>query len=542
MGTALMILASALSFLMGSGNKGDDTVEAVVIITGKADDADRAASEARRIAREVGAEPDLVEAFGEHAAFSAGSRDSYAIRFQPGQRRACLIMVRVEEIRSIRAFSPQADFDVLVEMLTAHEQGHCRQDLRVDADTPELDMLRAEVEADAAALGILLPPGTNARHDTARQAWLLWRNMDAFLTGKSTHWTLPGIFGMGLSEAGIEQALELQKRAASILLRKEAGEPGAAWEALRGTDMGRLLPSWPDLLVAIRHAYGDGPDAMRHALRGEMPRGTPAEATPFYQPIMAGLVASARARGFPAELHIWATNRDMALRYLGVEDGEKRIRSDCYEKSPNDRQHLWRCGLVADALFLTGALYRYSGSDVAISPIGIGIPPWQRISETIAGQVGEELTLALTAGHEMAHAAWRLHAKQPAHASGCGTDCDPALFHESDLEEMYCDFLAVWIVAIHYERSPGELMAAMSAGRASIADNDTNPWLAGADLLAQARISGYAQMDFAQASDAALAWALRLPGLKEKWTLPGENISNLPAGAFYEHHSFLSTP
>lgn len=530
MGTALMILASALAILASSSNKADDIVEAVVIIAGKADDAERAASEARRIAREVGAEPDLVEAFGEHAAASAGSLDSYAIRFQPEQRRACLILVRAEEIRSIRAFSPQADFDVLVEMLTAHEQRHCRQDLRIDVDTPELDMLRAEVEADAAALGILLPSGTDARHDIARRAWLLWRNMDAFLTGKSTHWTLPGLFGMDLSDAGIEQALELQKRAARILLRKDAGEPGAAWEALRGTDMGRLLPSWSDILVAIRHAYGDGPDAMRHALRGEMPRDKSAEATPFYQPIMADLVASARARGFPTELHIWATNRDMALRYLGWEDGEKRIRSDCYAQTPDDYWHLWRCGLVADALFLTGALYRYSGSDVAISPIGIGIPPWQRISETIAGQVGEELTLALTAGHEMAHAAWRLHAKQPANTSGCGEDCDPALFHESDLEEMYCDFLAVWIVAIHYGRSPEELLAAMATGRASIADEDTNPWLAGADLLAQARIPDYAHMDFAQASDAALEWALRLPGLKEKWTLPGENISNLPAG------------
>jgi hypothetical protein len=325
---------------------------------------------------------------------------------------------------------------------------------------------------------------------------------------------------MDLSEAGIEQALKLQKRAALILLGKQAGDPGPAWKALRDTDMGRLLPSWPDVLVAIRHAYGDEPDAMRRALRGEIPRGVSAEATPFYQPIMADLVASARARGFPAELRIWATNRDMALRYLGREDGEKWIRSDCYEQSPDDYWHLWRCGLVADALFSTGALYRYSGSDIAISPIGVGIPPWQSFSEVVAGQVGDALTLALTAGHEMAHAAWRLHAKQPAHASGCGEDCDPALFHESDLEEMYCDFLAVWIVAIHYGRSPEELMATMSAGRVSIADNDANPWLTGADLLAQARIPGYVQMDFAQASDAALESALRLPGLRERWTMP----------------------
>lgn len=520
MGTALLILASALALLASSSNKTDDVVEAVVLVTGQADDAERAASEARRIARVVGAEPDLVEAFGEHAAFSAGSLDSYAIRFQPGQGRACLILVRAEEIRSIRAFLPQADFDVLVEMLTAHERRHCRQDLRVDADTPELDMLRAEVEADAAALGILSPRGTDARHDTARQAWLLWRNMDAFMTGKSTHWTLPGLFGMDLSEAGIEQALELQKRAARILLGKEGGEPEPAWEALRGTDMGRLLPSWPEVRVAIRHAYGDGPDAMRRALRGEILRDASAEAMPFYQPIMADLVSSARARGFPAELRIWATNRDMALRYLGRKDGEKKIRSDCYAQSPDDRQHLWRCGLVADALFSTGALYRYSGSDIAISPIGIGIQPWERFSEVVAAQVGDELTLALTTGHEMAHAAWRLHAKKPAHASGCGEDCDPALFHESDLEEMYCDFLAVWIVAIHYGRSPGELLAAMVTGRASMADKDANPWVTGADWLAQARIPGYAQMDFAQASDAALEWATRLPGLRERWTIP----------------------
>jgi hypothetical protein len=44
-------------------------------------------------------------------------------------------------------------------------------------------------------------------------------------------------------------------------------------------------------------------------------------------------------------------------------------------------------------------------------------------------------------------------------------------------------------------------------------------------LLAQADIPGYAQMDFAQASDAALEWALRMPGLKEKWMLPASQES-----------------
>lgn len=520
MGAAL-ILAAALALLANSSsNTEDDIVEAVVIVTGQAEDAKRAASEARRIAREVGAEPELVEAFGEHAAFSAGGLDSYAIRFQPGQRRACLVLVRTEEIRSILAFSPQADFSLLVEMLTAHERRHCRQDLWRDADTPDLDMLRAEVEADAAALGILLPRGTDARHDTARQAWLLWRNMDAFLTGKPAHWTLPGLFGMELSEAGIEQGLELQRRAARFLLGKEGGEPGTAWEALRGTAMGRLLSSWPEFLVAVRHAYGDGPEAMRRALRGEMTRNVvAAETMSFYQPMMTDLVTSARARGFPADVRIWTTNRVTAQRYLAQKGGEERLRIDCYELSPDDSRHLGRCGLIADALFSNGALIRRDSDEIAVSPVGIGIPQWQRLSEAMVRRIGEELTLALTAGHEMAHAAWKLHTHPQAHARGCGKDCDPALFYELDLEEAYCDFLAVWIVSVRYGLPPEELLEASAVGRAALEDQDANAWSALAGLLAQARIPGYAQMDFVQASDTALEWALKMPGLKGKWML-----------------------
>ncbi len=527
--SAVLILASALALLVGGGSQNrevGDIVEAVVIVTGQAEDAKRAASEARRIAREVSAEPDLMEAFGEHAAFRAGGLDSYAIRFQPGQRRACLVLVRTEEIRSILAFSPQADFNLLVEMLTAHERRHCRQDLWIDVDTTDLDMLRAEVEADAAALGILLPPGTNARHDTARQAWLLWRNMDAFLTGKPTHWTLPGLFGMELSETGIEQGLELQKRAARILLGKETGEPEAAWEALRSTAMGRLLPSWPEFLVAIHHAYGEGPEAMRRALRGEMARNAvAAEAMSFYQPMMADLVTSARARGFPADVRIWTTNRVTAQRYLARKDGEERLRIDCYELSPDDSRHLGRCGLVADALFSNGALIRRHSDEIAVSPVGIGIPQWQRLSEAMVRQIGEELTLALTAGHEMAHAAWKLHAHPQAHARGCGKDCDPALFHELDLEEAYCDFLTVWIVSIRYGLPPEELLEASAVGRAALEGQDANAWSALAALLAQARIPGYAQMNFAQASDMALERALKMPGLKERWMLPDSQES-----------------
>lgn len=194
--------------------------------------------------------------------------------------------------------------------------------------------------------------------------------MDAFLTGKPTHWTLPGLFGMALSETGIEQGLALQRRAARFLLGKEGGEPGAAWDALRGTAMGRLVPSWPELLVAIRNAYGEGPEAMRRALRGEMTR-----------------------------------------------------------------------------------------------------------------------------------------------------NCDPALFHELDLEEVYCDFLAVWIVSIRYGLPPEELLEASAVGRAALEGQDVSAWSALAALLAQARIPCYAQMDFVQASDTALEWALKMPGLKEKWML-----------------------
>jgi len=134
-------------------------------------------------------------------------------------------------------------------------------------------------------------------------------------------------------------------------------------------------------------------------------------------------------------------------------------------------------------------------------------------------RIGEELTLALTAGHEMAHAAWKLHAHPQAHTRGCGKDCDPALFHELDLEEAYCDFLAVWIVSIRYGLPPDELLEASAVGRAVLEGQDVSAWSALAALLTQARIPDYAQMDFVQASDAALAWALKMSGLKEKWML-----------------------
>lgn len=271
MNALLLFLASALIWQASPIVKAKE-VEALVVavvVTAHAADAERAVSEARRIAIEVGAGSDFVKAFGEYAAFRAGLADSYALQFKQGSRRGCLVLVREQDVHAIRTFSPKADFALLVEMLVAHERHHCSQDVYLnDFDSSDLEILRAETEADMAALGILLPPGMDAQHDAARRAWILWRNMAAFLPGSATHWTVPGLFGDELSEAGIDQAMKLRGRAARILLHKDAGEPEKAWDDLRDSSMGSFLPTWPELLTAIRHAHGDGPGAMRAALRG----------------------------------------------------------------------------------------------------------------------------------------------------------------------------------------------------------------------------------------------------------------------------------
>lgn len=265
-----LFLASALMWQSLPIVKADEmeTLVVAVVVTANATDAERAASEARQIAVEVGAGSDFVNAFGEYASFRAGLADSYALQFKQGSRRGCLVLVREQDIHAIRAFSPKADFALLLEMLVAHERHHCSQDVYLNEfDSSDLDILRAEVEADTAALDILLPPGMDAQHDAARGAWILWRNMAAFLPGSATHWTVPGLFGAELSEASIDQAMKLRGRAAGILLKKDAGEPEKAWDDLRGNTLGRFLPTWPELLTAIRHAHGDGPGAMRAALR-----------------------------------------------------------------------------------------------------------------------------------------------------------------------------------------------------------------------------------------------------------------------------------
>jgi hypothetical protein len=37
-------------------------------------------------------------------------------------------------------------------------------------------------------------------------------------------------------------------------IRNQTDDPESAWAALRSTDMGRFLPTWPELLEATRQA------------------------------------------------------------------------------------------------------------------------------------------------------------------------------------------------------------------------------------------------------------------------------------------------
>lgn len=256
----------------------------------------------------------------------------------------------------------------------------------------------------------------------------------------------------------------------------------------------------------------------------------------YFQPAMVDLVAAVRSRGFPAEVSIWAINREMAVRYANRDDGDESLLADCRREVPGDDgsndapkslpMDSMRCAAVANALFDNGALALLDSNEVVVSPLGVGSKMWRGISSAIAQRVGDELALALVTAHEMAHVAWRQHVFPATRAKGCGDDCDSALFYESELEEAFCDFLATWIVAVSHGRPPAELMAALAAGRYTLDDNYDNDWAALAGTLAQARIPGYARMEFAQASDTALEWAMRVPGLKERWTMPGTVFSD----------------
>jgi hypothetical protein len=256
----------------------------------------------------------------------------------------------------------------------------------------------------------------------------------------------------------------------------------------------------------------------------------------FFREVRPDLPAAAQARGFPVAVRILATDRETALRYAGRDDGEDSLVADCRQEVPGDdgsndmppeRQpkDTIRCAAITVALFRDGAMSLITFNEVVISPLEMGAAWWREMTDAMRRRVGDELALALVAGHEMAHIAWQQGISTVAHARGCGTDCDPALFYESDLVEAYCDFLAVWIVAVRHGLSPEELMSALAAGRATFDRNFGNEWAALAKLLAQAHIPSYAQMDFAQASEAALEWAMRIPGLKAKWTLPASQVS-----------------
>lgn len=259
-----------------------------------------------------------------------------------------------------------------------------------------------------------------------------------------------------------------------------------------------------------------------------------AGAEQFYQPAMVDLVAATHTRGFPVAVSIWGINREMAVRYASRDDGGDSLLVDCRREVPGDDGSddatkslpidSMRCAAVVNALFENGALALLDFNEVIVSPLGVGSKMWRDISEAIAQRVGGELALGLVTAHEMAHIAWKQHVFEAARAKGCGSDCDSALFFESELEEAFCDFLAVWIVAVRHGRSPEELMAALAAGRSTLDDNYDNDWAALAGTLSQARIPGYARMEFAQASETALEWAMRVPGLKERWTMPDDRI------------------
>ncbi|MBA3031710.1 MAG: hypothetical protein KKF85_17115 [Gammaproteobacteria bacterium] len=251
----------------------------------------------------------------------------------------------------------------------------------------------------------------------------------------------------------------------------------------------------------------------------------------FFQEVRPDLPAAAQARGFPVTVRILATDRETALRYAGRDDGEESLAADCRQEVPGDDgsndmsperlpKDSIRCAALTVALFRDGAMSLITFNEAVISPFGMGARWWQEMTDAMRRRVGDELALALVAGHEMAHIAWQQGVSKTAHARGCGADCDPALFYESDLVEAYCDFLAVWIVAVRHERQPQELKEALAAGRATLNAHFSNEWAALARLLADAQLPSYSQMDFSEASATALKWAMRMPGLRERWTIP----------------------
>lgn len=248
---------------------------------------------------------------------------------------------------------------------------------------------------------------------------------------------------------------------------------------------------------------------------------------PFLSRSHVDLVDAAQARGFPINVSIWTIRPAIAARYADRNDGGDSLVADCRrdvvgddgrsERSADLPRASLRCGAAALVLFDEGAMAFPTWGEVVMAPTGLGSAMWTQLSAAISAQVGDELTLALVAGHEMAHIAWDNHVSSLAStAELCSTACGPDASGYADLVETYCDVMAIWLVSTRFAVAPDTLLKALVAGRDTLIGRDLHVnWGLFARRLRQVRTEGLAGLSFERASQHAVQEALRLSGLGE---------------------------
>lgn len=245
-------------------------------------------------------------------------------------------------------------------------------------------------------------------------------------------------------------------------------------------------------------------------------------AAPFLSRSHVDLVDAAQARGFPLNVTIWTIRPSIAARYADRNDGGDSLVADCRrdvvgddgqsERAADLQLASLRCAAAALVLFDEGSMAFPTWGEVVMAPAGIGSTMWKQLSTAISAQVGDELTLALVAGHEMAHIAWDNHVSSLASTvEMCGMACNPDANGYANLVETYCDVMAIWVVSTRYAVAPDTLLKALVAGRDTLIGRDLHVnWGFFARRLRQVRTEGLAGLSFERASQHALQEALRL--------------------------------
>lgn len=243
---------------------------------------------------------------------------------------------------------------------------------------------------------------------------------------------------------------------------------------------------------------------------------------PFLSRSHVDLVDVAQARGFPINVTIWTIRPAVAARYADRNDGGDSLVADCRRDVVGDDGRSERaadlplaslqCAAAALVLFEEGAMAFPTWGDVVMAPTGLGSPMWKQLSAAMSAQVGDELTLALVAGHEMAHIAWDNHVSSLAStAELCGMACNPDNSAYAGLVEIYCDVMATWLVSTRFAVAPDTLLKVLAAGRDTLIGRDMHVnWGLFTRRLRQVRTEGLVGLSFERASQHALQEALRL--------------------------------